>query len=188
MSVLLPDDKVRAALGQVNFDQIMAVHPGVSVSLEVTVPEDIKQKVTTALKATLQRNGITVAEGQPIKLVASTEQGKSIEMSYVPWMFAHLPGNVPNTQKVTVSEIICRLGFVGADGKKLWERVNHVLPPGGLRQKKDQSIEDAVAEAMHPPASFFTDTLIPKQVPNRAEFKGFGMSQWTAQGAVATEP
>lgn len=185
VSVALPDDKVRAALAQVNFDNQMAVHPGVSVSLEVNLPDDIKEKVTTALKATLQKNGVTVADGQPIKLVAMTEPGKTREMSYVPAMFAHLPGNVPNTTKINVTELISRLTFVGADGAKLWERSSTLQPPGALRQKKDQSVADAVAEAMHPSAGFFTDTLIPKQVPNRSEFKGFGTSQWTAAGAVA---
>jgi hypothetical protein len=187
IGVAMPDPKVAAALSKIKFDDQMAIHPGVSVSLQVDLPDDIKEKVTTTLKATLARNGLTVADGQPIKLVASTEQGKAREMKYVPSMFAHLPGNVPNTTKMNVNELIQRLSFVDGD-HKLWERTLVIQPPGAVRQKKDQSVENAVTEAMRPTEHFFIGTMIPKRVPRMADGKGFGKSQLTPQGALPAAP
>src|SRR5206468_11864884 len=120
-AALVPDPKVKAALVALNLTNEMLVHPGVSVTLQVDLPDDIRQKVTDDLKASLQKNGVTVAEGQPVKLVASTEEGKEKEITYAPWAVARLPGNVPNSTKVNVHELVYHLRFVADDGGTIWE-------------------------------------------------------------------
>lgn len=188
-SIVLPDEHVRAALGnKAVLAEQMAVRPGGAVSLEVTVPDNIKEKVTRSLRANLLLNGLSISDGQAVKLVASCDSGKSQEMVYGKGMF-FLPMGQPPADAVhmTVSTMIEHLAFVDSDGHVLWERKAAILPPGRMQLKKDQSIEDAVNEAMQPTEFFYVRTMLPRLVPKAAQTYGFGVSQLTAQGAIASE-
>jgi hypothetical protein len=182
ISSALPDKDMLAALNGLNLSKEMAVHPGMSVSLDVNLPDQTRDKVIAHLKAALQANGVSVADNQPIKLAATTEQGQSREMAYAPWMLAHLPGNTKNVTRVTVNDLIYRISFVGSDGRKIWEHSATHVPPASIRLKKDQAVEDAVREAMTPSDGFFATLTIPKLIPKDSTGAGFGESELTGLG------
>src|SRR5205085_10031602 len=56
IGVQVPDAKVREALAKLNVSTELAVKPGSSVSLEVQLPDEIKETVSETLKAVLAKN------------------------------------------------------------------------------------------------------------------------------------
>src|SRR5206468_10456376 len=95
------------------------------------------------------------------------------------------PASSKNSTKVTVNESISRLAFVSADGTMIWQREEVRQAPSYLKMKRDQSINDAVSEAMRPTSKFFKGVTLPRMLPKHSDAKGFGTSMLSAQGAVA---
>jgi hypothetical protein len=186
-SDVLPNEKMRTVLKGIKFADEFAVHPGASMSIEVSLPDPLGEKTMTALKNGLTNNGVIVAEGQPLKVTATTEQGQSREISYRTMGAPRFGPFAGGETKMDVNEVIQKLTIVDADGKKLWERVSLITPPFFLNLKKDQDISAAVSEAMEPKAGFFTQTMLPKFVPKARETAGYGTSHLTPQGLI-TKP
>ena len=162
----------------------MLVGPGTSVSLDVNLPDDIREKVTTALKARLQGNGVIVADGQPIRLVASTEQGKSREISYRTMGGPQFGPGAKAATTITANELISRLQLIGPEGKPLWERVQVTPPPTFVNLKEGQTVEQAVNDAVTPRAGYFESVRIPKYIPKPQEPGSVRTSRLTAQGTL----
>jgi hypothetical protein len=158
----------------------MVIRPGLRVSLDVNVPGDARDRVVASLKAKLRENGITVADGQTLRLVARTEPGETHQMKY--GNFFGPPGAGATTD-MSVTDIKGVLGFTGPDGKFLWQRVAVVTAPSILSPKEGQSVQQAVADAMKPPIALFENTRIPVYVPKSSS--GFGTSHLTGTGAQA---
>jgi outer membrane protein assembly factor BamB len=160
VSVGLPDEPVRRAAAAANPDNDLLVRPGATVSLDVNVVGDIREKSTAGIRQRLTENGVTVAvaNNAPLKLVAQTAPGETREIEYR--AFGALGGNA----KVSATGMKYLIAFQTADGKVLWERKVATSPPPMLMMKQGQSVEQAVAEAMKPSPAFF-EAKIPRYVP-----------------------
>jgi beta-lactamase regulating signal transducer with metallopeptidase domain len=174
-SVMLPDEAVRGAIAAAG-EPLMALKPGVSLTLDVSVDGSIRQQVIGALTAKLKANGVGVAEGQPLKLVAREEPGQTRDITYRRIGF----GAFGRTDTIHVQEVKRLVALLGADGKPLWQRGGLVLPPPFLSLKEGQSPEAAVAEAMKPSPRFYESLRIPKLVPEQPD--GVGITYLTAAG------
>ncbi|MDB5354889.1 MAG: hypothetical protein JWN24_1342 [Phycisphaerales bacterium] len=175
VSVTLPHEAARKAAMAINLDQEMIIKPGSTVSLDVAVAGEVQQKVTDSLTARLQQMGMTVAANAPVKLIARSEPGDTVEMQYHTFG-AGFGGN----QKMNVATTKLRLALETAGGKILWERRTATSPPPMLMMKQGQTIDQAVAEAMKPSSAFFEMTRIPDYVPKTSG--GMGTSKLTAAG------
>lgn len=180
-SIALPDDSVKGILAAVG-EPRMAIKPGMSVSLDVSVDGSVQDKVVEALTAKLKQNGLTVAENQPLKLVARSEPGESREITYRKMGV----GAFGQTEKLSVQGLKQSLAFQDDGGKVLWQRAGTTSPPFFITMKPGQSAEEAVQERMKPSPAFFQSARLPKFVPKTPG--GFGRSRVTATGTQAEKP
>jgi hypothetical protein len=176
-STILPDAAAKKVAAGLDPEKLLAVKPGASVSLEVNIdfPGDARERVVKALEAKLKANGVRIAEGQPIKLTATTAPGESRQMQY------HRFGRMGAAETITVNEQKLRIAFE-MDGQPLWENVSTVGAPMMLSLKKDQSIDQAIAESKANAWHFFERVDIPKHVPRLPEKLAYGTSMLTARG------
>ncbi|HEX4796321.1 MAG TPA: Tudor-knot domain-containing protein [Humisphaera sp.] len=177
----LPDPAAREAAAAVDVEHEFAIHPGMKVSLDVRLSGDARQKVYDSLKKRLADNGLTIADGQPMKVVAYTENGEEHQMEYRSFGFNR---GGPGLTKMNVRDIKNILAIQTQDGKSIWERQSVVTAPFGMTLKQGQTIEQAVAEHMVPNAGFFQSLNIPAYLPRSKN--GLGTSKLTITGAQAT--
>ena len=175
-STVLPHPAAKKATADLKPEEYLAVRPGVSVSVEINVeaPGDGQEQVTKSIKSKLMANGLTIADGRPIKFVATTTPGETREIVY------HGFG-MGGGGKVSAQEKKLRVAFE-MEGKTLWENVSMSGPPPMLSLKKDQTIDQAVAENMANAWQFFKNVEIPKQVAKVSDKPGYGTSRLTARG------
>ena len=175
-SAVLPHEQAQKVAAGLNTDDLMAVKPGGSVSLEVSIgtSQDIQDRVTKSLTERLKANGITVTAGQPVKLVASNTPGQTKEITYQ--MFGRMAD-----QKVSVAEMKLGLSFV-QDGKTLWEKTQTAGAPAMITMKEGQTADQAVEADRAGSWKFFESASLPRYVPKAREKLGYGESQLGPSG------
>lgn len=174
---VLPHDEALKMAGSLNAESLLVVKPGAQVSLNVNVqgaPAD-QQTVSQALSEQLRRLGMSVGNSSRLVLQATTETGKTEQVSYR--SFGRLTGN----ETVSVTQQISRLKFV-EDGKLIWEAVMVGGAPGFLQMKEGQSIQDALAPYQKPNLKFFADVKMPEYVARPNEAGAYGASKLSHQG------
>ncbi len=182
-NVAVPHEGALALAKQLNGDDLLLLKPGASASLEVNLPgvtAEEQQRVTDHLKKELARIGVTVADGQPVKVVASTSPGKSEERQYRP---VGAPRWGP-TSKVTVTEQKARLAIEAA-GKTVWESSTMSSVGNFLQMKEGQTVEQAVAEASRPNVGFLLNARLPTALARPREPAWYGSGPLTSAGAGA---
>ena len=181
---VLPHDDVRRVAAGLDPEQLLAVRPGAAFTLDVRVQGDAaeQQQVQQALTARLQAAGMTVGQGAALVLQATTETGKSREMSYR--AFGRPLGEA---EKVTITEQISRLKIL-EQGKPVWEGALFGGGPAFLEIKKGQTIQDALAPYQKPNLKYFSSVNLPRYVARTAEAGAYGFSRYTPQGIVNIEP
>ncbi len=161
-SVTVPDPKVASA-DQHTEDAAFAVQPGSRISLEVNVngSADDRQKVIDRLTRQLQANGVTVADGLPVKLVAETKAGETHSQTYRSMGF----GGDGHTETVTSTSTIFSLSFV-VDSKPVWTTSSQTggILPMFVYHKKDQSIGDAVGQDNQNSVEWFLHVPFPRTI------------------------
>jgi len=169
--IALPGPAPLAFLKSLNTDDVMALHPGMAVSVDLNFSADDKKKqeILAAVTGHLTLKNITVADNQPVHFVLTTETGKSEEHTFTNFSGA------PN-QKATVTEQISRIALQ-VQGKTLWERKTTVNPGNGMiSHTKDQSLEQAIAALSKPDLAYFTTVDFPTFVPTPHEPAWLGTS------------
>ena len=181
---VLPHEDVRQVAAGLDPEQLLAVRPGAAFTLDVRVQGDAaeQQQVQQALTARLQAAGMTVGQGAALVLQATTETGKSREMSYR--AFGRPLGEA---EKVTITEQISRLKIL-EQGKLIWEGALYGGGPAFLEIKKGQTIQDALAPYQKPNLKYFSSVNLPRYVARTAEAGAYGFSRYTPQGIVNIEP
>jgi hypothetical protein len=120
----------------------------------------------------LKASGITVEPGQPVKIVARTEDGKTTERTY------ETMGGAPwnrERETVSVTEKITRI-YVESEGKIAWENRSVSTPPYMLHRKEGQSIGQAAAASNQYNLAFLNSVRVPAYVPKVREKLGLGTS------------
>lgn len=174
------DASVKAAVDALR-DGDALVRPGSKVSLEINLsaPEEMRQKIVAHLTRELTDNGVVVADGQPVKLLASAAAGDSQEMVY------RQIGRGPMSegQKINVTQTKYKLAFA-ADGKDVWE-LNSVsgYAPIFLHMKPGQTVEQAASEQTQATFGWFLSISLPKVVLKPSEPSAAGSSTLTSTGA-----
>jgi hypothetical protein len=153
----LPTAEALAAARKLKPDDLLLLKPGVKVALAINVdaPQPEREQIESALKNQIAQNKLVLDDSAPIRIIASTEAGKSEEKEYRPINQPFGPA-----QKVTVTEMITRVS-VEVDGQKAWEARTFSFAGGFLHLKEGQTIEQAVAEASRPNYSFLKTTKLP---------------------------
>jgi hypothetical protein len=177
MPLALPHAEAKKVAAGLDPDRLLAVKPGVKVSIEVNSPiaADQQQKVIDALSQRLQSQGLEVEPNQPIKLVASTSTGKSQEIAYRGFGFRE--------NKITVTEQIATISLM-VNGKTAWEARTVATAPPVVFIEKDKTLEQAIAEYQKPPLKYFETVHVPNYVPKPRDQKAYGLTKLTMQGPM----
>jgi len=182
---VLPHDEAAAVAAGLDAESLLAVKPGASVSLEIQLEATDEQRETIrqSLTAKLQQNGMKVAPGQPIQLVARVVPGATKEIEYrsfgvPPW---------GKGDKVTYTEQRCELAFV-VDGQVAWQAASVASAPHMLHLNEGQTVEQAVKAATQPKLNFFVQTKIPSHLVRPTGRASYGQSQLTATGPIRVLP
>jgi hypothetical protein len=170
----LPTPDALALAKTLKADDLLLLKPGVKVALAVNIdaPEADRTAITQSLKDQLTAAKLVLDDASPIRIVASNEPGKTIEMEYRP--FGARPFAPP--QKVNVTPMITRL-IVEVDGKKAWESASVTGASFILSIKEGQTIEQAVAEAAKVNVQFLKEAKIPTYLTKPREPAWYGSSK-----------
>lgn len=182
---VLPHDEAAAVAAPLDAESLLAVKPGVSVSLEIQVEatEEQRDTIRQSLTAKLEQNGMKVTPGQPVQLVARVVTGATKEIEYrsfgVPPWGKH--------DKVTYTEQSCELAFL-VDGQVAWRAASVATAPHMLHLSEGQTVEQAVKAATRPNLNFFVQTNIPSHLVRPTGRTSYGQSKLTASGPVRVLP
>ena len=163
-------------------EAILAVKPGLSVSLEMSVeaPAEMQQALRQALVGRLTANGLQVADSQPLKLVARTSLGESYDVTYQLQLAA---GN----KTIRVTDRNSELAFA-LNGQTVWQAITKAGPPYFVRLKAGETIEQVVASNTKPNLDFFRDAKLPTHIVRPTGKPAYGRSMLTAQGGTRPAP
>ncbi|MBN2022964.1 MAG: hypothetical protein JW809_09230 [Pirellulales bacterium] len=175
----LPHDEAKQVAAQLDASKLLAVRPGMTVTLEVNVsaqPNEIQQ-VTDHLTRLLTANGLKVAPGQPVKLVAQTRPGEATDETYGPF------GPFSRRQKQTVQfqEHVSEVAFVVAD-KKAWSVSSLTQAPHSLHLQEGETLEQALAKYAQPNVQFFQKVNLPQCIAWPREQDVYGATEISPQG------
>ena len=169
VGVTLPDAAAVAMDGKLRVEDLMAVHPGVKVTLDVSVgSEEGNAAITKGLTEALTKNGMTVEAGQPIVVQARVSADKSHEMVYEKTMTFEKTTVSVNDMKGTVSILV--------DGMEAWGMSAMRPAPTHLDMKQGESVEQAIAEEQAKSWQMLTGVELPRMVPAPRENAEFGSS------------
>jgi hypothetical protein len=112
------------------------------------------------MRSTLTKSGLKLSDAASLRLIASTENGKSEERLY-----EEMGGRMLTRErlKISVTERITRLRLE-QDGRKVWERTVSAWPPMTLSRKEGQSLPDAVLEANVPNVDWLQSVQLPAAI------------------------
>jgi WD40 repeat protein len=182
MSAELPSEPVRQAAkaAAANADEAMLMHPASSVSIEMAINagQDEVNAARAALTAQLSRNRITVVDGAPIKLVAKTEDGKTIERKWQVQSFG--PGGGTRMETASVTEKIVSVQIQSGDATP-WS-TRSVNAPNVVVPKQGQSFADALAAANQYDLKFFQNVRLPAYVLKDVDIHALPKSKWGGNG------
>ena len=181
----LPHEEATAVAAGLDAESLLAVKPGVGVTLEIQLEatQEQREAIRQSLASKLEQNGMKVTPGQPIQLVARVVPGATKEMEYrrfgVPPWGKH--------DKVTYTEQRCELAFL-VDGQVAWQAASVASAPHLLRLTEGQTVEQAVKAATQPNLNFFVQTQLPRHLVRPTGRTSYGQSQLTARGPIRVLP
>jgi hypothetical protein len=146
---------------------LMAVQPGSKVSLEINFqgPPEARQKVEANVRQQLQRNGVTVAEGQPVRLLVSSGEGE-------------LRG--PEAARgQTGTQLNFRVAYIGGEDTVLWQVAGRSTQGAPVSRPLGQG---KVLVPRDTRFAFFDSVRIPQLVPKPLAMVPAGRSDLSWRG------
>ncbi|MDB5328075.1 MAG: hypothetical protein JWM57_3644 [Phycisphaerales bacterium] len=160
-------------------EPVMVLKPGVSVSLDLQheATDAQKQATTAALTRKLNAAGITVAPGQPVRVVTRTEAGKSESREYETRM-----GFDRNRETVTISSKITTISIQSGPTvcwSRSWEYHND---PGMLVSLQKGETVQSKADAARNTYDGVAKIDLPTLVAAPVNLDTLPVSQWALGG------
>lgn len=166
-SVALPDEPAIKAARAFKPEDYFAITAGAKVSIELNfaAPDDVRASTLNALRATLEKNGLVVADGQPIRLVATTEDKPGQPITY------QRIGQGAETVPGTITEM--RLSWL-IDGAKAWELAGSFRPSAMYTIRQGETIASLIEKDRAAALGFFSRAWVPTKVPKAAPAPAVG--------------
>jgi hypothetical protein len=170
----VPTNDALAAANTLKADDLLLLKPGVKValSMNVDVQEADGQAIKKSLQDQLTQARLVLDDTSPIRIVASSEPGKTREVEYRPIG----AGPFAPPQKVSVTPMITKL-VVEVDGKPAWQTTSIAGAGFFLSVKEGQTIEQAVAEASKVNVQFLKNVKVPVYLTKPREPAWYGSSK-----------
>jgi hypothetical protein len=145
----------------------------VSIDLRLEYPADQLQQIRTAQTTALEALGLTVVDDAPLKLVCDQIPQQPVQVEY------NFIGR--GASKVTITPTHMRV-WLELDGKKAWENVAQGGAPFMLMVRQDQTVEQAIAEAIRDQWRFYARIAIPDWLPKPRDPLPYGSTNLSATG------
>lgn len=184
VAVTLPHDDAKKASAQLAAGTNLVVKPGMKISIEANVVGDdnFRKSVIDALTQRATHAGLTVAEGQNLRLVATTSEKESRTVEY---RIIRFGGGGPAQESATIPSYECKLELI-ADGQTVWDvstLAGGYAPSFTGQLKEGESVQDLVnRQNANPGGNFYKGVPIPGTVAKPAE--NLGASKITLKGLV----
>lgn len=152
----LPPPEAVAAVKGLKPDELLAVSPGATISVDVQIPDEsfLADDVKVALQAGLEQAGMKVGDDTNLKLIARMSHGETKNANYRTFGARFRdPGEV-----ISVTSRIYELELQ-MDGVPIWQRNAIQAAPHMVHMEKGESIQEAVARNMKPTAGNFSGRL-----------------------------
>lgn len=190
-AIELPEPAAKKQVGEKKLDAQAIVRPGVSVSLAFDVKDapgvpDLAQKARAAIEGAIKENGLTIKDGEPIRLVVSIAPANATGNITLQALGGGLGGANPPNITVQRKAVTVRIAYE-TGGKAVWESKHDLsndffgitrLPPG----KDAQTVLD---ESMWQRAlALLERNLPPSHVFPPESARGLGTSRLTGSGPV----
>lgn len=186
-SLTIPESSIANRLDDKSLDAKVAVKPGMTVSLQVGITDPpeapgIANQIRDTVDAGARTNGLTVQDGQPLKLVASATVANGQGMMEMQ-IFGSTPGQ-PSKVSVQPKTLTLRLAYE-LNGKTIWEAKRELSnATAGLVQFANKQPQQALDEQMWKQSVGAFKELQPlSQVLTGATNKGLGVSRLAGDGA-----
>lgn len=177
-SVVIPHEEARRTAAELKAEELLALRPGGQITLQVNVqgaPADV-QKAGQDLSAQLQRIGMTVVNNSRLVLQATTETGKTDQITYSAFGAGRGAGTT-----VSVTSQISRVRLT-EDGKVIWEASGVFGAPHILHLKQGESIQQALAPYQVPNLRYFSDVKLPEYIARPHPSGAYGASTISHRG------
>jgi hypothetical protein len=172
-------EEVLAAAKRLNPDEILALKPGAKVSLDIQISGEEKTKAEEAIRAELEKNGIEVADGQPLQLAARIVTGDTQTEEYGRHAFSR------DTQQVTLTEKRYEVELT-IDGETVWKQTSLLQSSRGsiviLRRESETAQQAADRENAQRAANFRFDMSLPSYVVHPKYAGPLGTSKFSMGG------
>lgn len=184
----LPEPTIAGRLDDKSLDAKLAVKPGMSVSLQFNLSDPpeaagVAQQVRDAVESAARTNGLTIKDGQPLKLTVSAVVGNepgTMEMQ----LFGVAGGNQPSKVSVQPKALTIRMAYE-LNGQPIWEAQRKISNgSAALVQIGNKQPQQAIDEQMwrlSPEA--FREIQPASHIFSGATEKGLGSSRLFGDGA-----
>jgi len=176
----LLNEKVTNASASLDAESILALKPGAKVSLDISLGGEDQAKAKKSLRAALEKNGVVVADNQPLRVRAQVVSGRSTTQEYGRFAFSG------DRETVTLTERLYEVELT-LDGQSLWKYATHIQSASGpihLRTQKGETAQQAVDRANQQQTSGFAYGVsrFPSHVVHPKYSGPLGTSKLTAAG------
>ena len=146
-------EAVDAAAGLGN-DQLLAVKPGMGISIEVRVSGDrlLADEVRKSLTEAVTDAGLKAGDNQSLKLIASMTHGETRDVTY------QFFGHRQKDQTIKVTDRVYKLEMQ-VSGATVWEHKSTQQAPHHLRLEENESVQDGIRRSMKPTKHHFGSRL-----------------------------
>lgn len=179
MPVQLMQPEVLATAEKLNADEILALKPGAKVSLEVALGGEQHAKGDAALRAAVTKSGMTVEDGQPIRIRAQMVTGNSATQQYGRTMLSD------NRESATVTEQRYEVELL-IDGQSAWKQssvLQSAHAPSMVFKKEGESAQQAIdRENQQRMAGYQFGVTLPRYVVHPKYAGPLGTSKITPSG------
>jgi hypothetical protein len=178
----LPHPAARQRAAALDAKDVMVVRPGAKVSLDVQFdgPPEARQKAEARARAELERNGVTVADGQPVRLLISSAPGETKDLGYGRTNLRTGRREVEET--VSVTQQLYRVALLAGEKTVLWETRSGFTGQGLFLKEENKSMVQVIEESKAKSYRFFENVQIPRLVPKPLAMVPPGRSLLTPQG------
>lgn len=178
-SIPVPHAAAKQKASELTADAVLAVKPGVRVSLNINLPgatEEEMQKITKLMTDQLKANGMIVAAESPLVLEATIVDAGSQTKTYSRFGFGG------GGEEVTVNKQRSVLSLA-ENGELLWATSGtYGHAPGIVSTRDGQSAQEAVDSSnKFNPVNFFYSAKFPKYLARHGENVAYGKSRLTPE-------
>lgn len=165
----IPSDEVKKTVANLDINEVMAVRPGVKITLDIDIPNGrFAGSVRTHFESELLKHKMILADNQPLKLRVTMGMSQSRSVEYQSVERPYMQGE---SADVANREITVSYEF---EGRALWQTTLYSDEPFIVEIKPGQSLGGAIFDRQAADLRQIFNLELPEYVPKYRNPPGFG--------------